>query len=350
MQTSMGESDPNTEEERLPEERSKRASIVLTQPAHHAIKQAANAQQPALPSPATLRAKLDDLQHEILVATDVCSIKQLNDQLAVARTWARRMQLAFDGQNRFAELELRSARRLGEILGTTVRQGRPRKWSTKSTLSGYPSGLPEGISRDRSSKCQRIAAIDQEAFDSFIERSNKDGLRISEARALRLLAPKTDEQRKTPRRRRDAIAGTLPLSVVERVARLMDVNVLVGQELRTFSGARVIAPLDLKTGDIRGDIFLSECPTPNRWLAELAEQCDQEACNQVIVALPPAPHASWFKQIELHGWSCCFLRGEEHTIAYHGRRRHGFWAAFQDVGAVLHGHAYDPRDGDIEGF
>lgn len=303
----------------------------------------------SLGSAAALRQRLDDLQREIVVASDVASIKRLNDQLAVARTWARRMQLAFDGQNRFAELELRSARRLGELLAETVRQGRPRKESTQSTVSGYPKGLPEGITRDRSSKCQRIAAIDEDAFEEFLEVCKQDGHRISEARLLRVLGRRSAAIRASTKKQRVA-ARFLPASVLERVTRLMDVDVVVGDEVQTFAGACVVAAKRLATDALHGDVFVGECPDPKRWLEGLAVHCRAEACNQVVVALPVATQARWFKQIELHGWSCCFLRDVEVLLAYSGRRRHGFWAAFQDVGTVLHGHAYDPRDGELEDF
>lgn len=292
---------------------------------------------PTLPSDAVLRRVLDNLERQIALATDARHIKFLSDQLATAKEWARRMDMAFDGQNRFAELELRSARRLGEVLRATVKSGRPRKRSTGTTVSGHADhGLPAGVTRDRSSKCQRIAAIDADKFEQFIAESKAKRILISERRALRVVGDSPRRRSKT--RRRPTIVEhdePAPAEVIDAVARFLAVDVLVGEPTGLLPAAKVIAPALAQPSHLRGDVFVATCPDPAAWLEELANLRLRGPVAQVILALRASTGAAWFKLVERHGWSCCFPSQTELLVAYHGPRHHGFWTTFQALGAVL---------------
>ncbi|MCK5943249.1 MAG: hypothetical protein KAI24_14815 [Planctomycetes bacterium] len=292
---------------------------------------------------AALAPVLDRLQQAITVANDASSLKHLNDQLALAREWARRMRLAFDGQNRFAELELRSARRLGQILGETVKPGRPAKRSKGSTVSS--GGLPDGITRDRSSKCQRIAAIEPEAFERFLEDCKRQGLLISEGRLLRTFYPTRSRSSPKPRadathpRPRDVRASA---RIVEATQRLFAVDVVVGEPQDAITDAEVVPPDGLRSEHLRGNMFFATCPDPRKWLPKLVSYREQGRFAQAVVTLPAAPGAPWFRNLERGGWTCCFEDEGEVAVLYIGPRRHGFWVAFHDIGTILHGSAVEP--------
>lgn len=115
-------------------------------------------ESPLVPIPSRDAAQLqmlEQLSAALAQATDIESVKRLGDQAAVAREMFRRMGIARDGQNRFAELELRSARRIGELLQKEVQRGRPTKRYSRSTVS-EPRKL--GRSRGRRSGCRRQSA------------------------------------------------------------------------------------------------------------------------------------------------------------------------------------------------
>ena len=80
-------------------------------------------------------------------------------------------------------------------------------------------------------------------------------------------------------------------------------------------------------------------PDPAEWLPALCRKEVQEA----VVVLPCSPGADWFQKLEDGKWLCCFTRGAAMPtlIAYRGQRKHAFWLAFHEMGAILHAGDHD---------
>src|SRR5262245_3971968 len=86
-----------------------------------------------------------ELQSVLSAASDPMVVRQLECRAKVLQELCRTERAAFDNQNHFAEMALRCARKLGEILKDTVQQGRPKKRYSAGTFS-TAAQLPFGIS------------------------------------------------------------------------------------------------------------------------------------------------------------------------------------------------------------
>lgn len=111
--------------------------------------------------------KWDKIRNEIELAKDIQTLSQLSNKLEAIRVMAKQSKQSLEVQNRIAEYRLRVERKKGEWLKENTRkpeEGRPSKVSTDSTL------LKDiGISRDESSKAQRIANLNKDEFEKYIE-------------------------------------------------------------------------------------------------------------------------------------------------------------------------------------
>ena len=76
--------------------------------------------------------------------------------------------------------QLRIARRIGEVLAQTVRPGNPHL-SNDATVGP----LPKGVTRDQSSRWQKLAAMRPELFEDYLASANKPSLNGALKHALR---------------------------------------------------------------------------------------------------------------------------------------------------------------------
>jgi N6-adenosine-specific RNA methylase IME4 len=103
-------------------------------------------------------------------------------------------------QNRCAEIRLRAERKLGELLTTTPRlHGRPKSVPDENTL---PRLSDFGITRKLSHRVQRLAAIPEPDFDSWLRQAQHHQREIT-ARLLLTIC----EQRQAAVRNRKRIVG-----------------------------------------------------------------------------------------------------------------------------------------------
>ena len=126
----------------------------------------------------------------------------LADQAAALQVYARRAKLGMVAQNRCAEIRLRAERKLGELLTTTPRlRGRPKSVLDENTL---PTLSDLGV-RDRkiSYRAQRLAAIPQRDFDSWLRRAHHHELEIT----TRLLLTICEQRQAAARNRKRIIGG-----------------------------------------------------------------------------------------------------------------------------------------------
>jgi N6-adenosine-specific RNA methylase IME4 len=126
----------------------------------------------------------------------------LANQATALEVYARRAKLGMVAQNRCAELRLRAERKLGELLTTTPRlHGRPKSVPDENTL---PSLSDLGV-RDRklSHRAQRLAAIPQRDFDSWLRQAHHHQFEIT----TRLLLTICEQRQAAARNRKRIIGG-----------------------------------------------------------------------------------------------------------------------------------------------
>jgi len=126
-------------------------------------------------------ALLDRAQAAIEEATTVRQVKEIRDKAEALETYAKRVEYGGILQKRCNEIRLRAERKAGEILKDTVKAGRPKKVVQHDNTS-----LPDlGITRDQSSKWQKIAEIPEKNFENAVKEgpSERDLLRLAKALA-----------------------------------------------------------------------------------------------------------------------------------------------------------------------
>ena len=106
-------------------------------------------------------AQLDD-------CTDVDYLTDLHNQ---ARGFTEVLRKNKEQARKMMAAQVRIARRIGEVLSQTVRPGNPQL--SKGTTIG---GLPKGITRDQSSKCQKLAAMPEEVFEEYLATAKKPSM------------------------------------------------------------------------------------------------------------------------------------------------------------------------------
>ena len=106
-----------------------------------------------------LAARNDELRDE------VTHLRQLEARLAALEAMAKKFDLAFEEILRLAVFRPRTERALGAHLAQTVKRGGDRPKFPRGTL---PHGLPDWVDKKRSSAFQKLAAIPDAVFESYL--------------------------------------------------------------------------------------------------------------------------------------------------------------------------------------
>jgi hypothetical protein len=141
--------------------------------------------------------RYDAARKAIAAAHRVDEVKQIRDKAEAVRVYAKQAG-DFELQNRAAEIRLRAERRAGELLADMAKnpgtrgEGRPRKDGTKIRRSSNTTAYPPpklveiGVTRDQSSKWQRLAKmIDDATFDRALTQARDKNGELTTAALLR---------------------------------------------------------------------------------------------------------------------------------------------------------------------
>jgi hypothetical protein len=322
----------------------------LEPPAAAARDLALVAAAPSANLPERMHVPIEAMELALERSDDGESLKQLQ---AAAATWeaaARRFEVARGELVRLAVFRLRVERKLGAELMRLVRRGGDRPRSTKVTL--VEGRLPFGLTKQMAAKYRQLAAIADAEFQRYLDWAEGEH-RVPSANGARAFACRDDgeasvRRRGVDRRPRVAVPSVVPASVVDAL-RFMEVEVVVGAA--SCGSARCVPAATAKSGDLRGRVFVAECPDPATWVPKLAALRGRAAIEEVLVLVPPSTDEAWFKALEEGGWSCCFLRGEHSgaIAAYLGSRGSAFWLVFRQLGAVFgcspESRVHNPRSG-----
>ncbi len=144
----------------------------------------------------TALIRYDAARKAIAAAHRVDEAKKIRDKAEAVRTYAK-LAGDLDMQNMAAEIRIRAERRAGQLLSDmeknpgTRGEGRPRKDGTKIRRSvgptAYPPTLDEiGISKDQSSKWQRLALlVDESTFEKALVQAREKNGELTNAALLR---------------------------------------------------------------------------------------------------------------------------------------------------------------------
>jgi len=146
--------------------------------------------------------KWDKIRNEIEQARDIQELTTLSDKLEAIRAIAKQSKASLEVQNKIAEYRLRVERKKGEWLDDNVQQGgdkRSEDYKSKSTASTLI--LKDiGITKDESSKAQRIAKLDEKDFEGYIEETKATNDEVTLSGVIKLAKQimreeKIDEQK-----------------------------------------------------------------------------------------------------------------------------------------------------------
>jgi hypothetical protein len=181
--------------------------------------------------------------------TRVEDAKKHMDMGVAAKVWVKRRQLGVEAQNTATELVLRAERHIGELLKQQPerhRGGRPGKKPV--TREGQVSTLKQaGISRNLSSRAQKLASVPPEKFDAVIRAAKKQGQEISGNEIVKQLTrPAVPDVKRPPRDKiADAVIVTETASPAEQV--IARIRTFIEEQLETSSDdVRVAVALALR--------------------------------------------------------------------------------------------------------
>ena len=124
----------------------------------------------------------DKAKAELALAGDIDTIKDMRDKAEAIRAYMKQAKESLEIQNRAAEIKIRAERRGGEILGGMVKAGNPQL-----SHDGTIKVSDIGITRNTSSRWQKMATLPEEKFEAYISESNDLESEITTAGVLRLV-------------------------------------------------------------------------------------------------------------------------------------------------------------------
>jgi 16S rRNA G966 N2-methylase RsmD len=121
-------------------------------------------------------ALLDQGRRLLALARSAGDAKQLRDQAAAVERYLRQQKYAEGAALDATELKVRAERRVGELLGETVRPGgngsnQHEQSSPRVTIAH----IPDSVSRNQSSKWQRVAALPDDVFEQEVAAGRERG-------------------------------------------------------------------------------------------------------------------------------------------------------------------------------
>lgn len=127
--------------------------------------------------------KWDQMRKEIEEAKDIHELGNMSDKLEAIRIWAKQSKASLKVQNKIAEYRLRVERKKGGWLKENVRKG----GKGKKILDSIDTSLKDiGISWDESSRAQKIANLNNEQFENYINEAEETEKEITLSGAIKL--------------------------------------------------------------------------------------------------------------------------------------------------------------------
>lgn len=266
----------------------------------------------------------------------------LHDLRRLVSAWqavAQKCSLAFEESMRLAIYRLRVERALGGELAQTVSRGGfgSKSHGATSGSGGCSSPLPDGVSKHDARRYRQLAAISDSDFSRYLAHMKQAGRLPTSAGARRFAGTSSPGPAKRSRRRGRAEKITLPSDILERLTRIMEIDVVVGEET-VPAKRRVQYSASPDRAVLRGNLLVCACAHPEKWLPALVRLRERALVEQAVVVAPAEVWAPWFGLVD-GNWRCCFLagvqlRGVGVVLLHHGARAEAFSAVLGDRGWV----------------
>lgn len=139
------------------------------------------------PAQGRILVQLEHICHTLAEVKTLDEAKQLRDQAEAIRHYLKEQEYGLEAANHAAEIKLRAERRLGELLQEmpNAPQGKPSRFAYHDGTQ-IPRLDELGISRNDSSRWQRIANVPQEHFERHVAEVLDKKQELTSAGVLRL--------------------------------------------------------------------------------------------------------------------------------------------------------------------
>ncbi len=131
----------------------------------------------------TVLTNYDALKAALAATVEFDEVKAIRDRAEALRVYTQQIGESPALQNQIAEIRIRAERRAGELLREMPKRkgaagGRDARSSSTTTLEDL------GISKDQSSRYQKLAAIPEDDFEQRLEASKQAGRQLTTAAIL----------------------------------------------------------------------------------------------------------------------------------------------------------------------
>ncbi len=326
--------DPATSAERTnPSEPSKNGQVdAAERPDGGGAPSAGGQMQPAIFGPVDSGIIVPSSEQFALMRAEAKAAGKLKDLRKLAAAWqavAEKCDLAFEELFRLAVFRLEVERDLGMQLAQTIRRGGDR--------TNYPRGslLPDGVTWKQSAGYQNLAAIPEDVFRAYVERS-RGAERTPSSRGARAFAGARSAKTHRAPRPKKAPASDVVLSpkLLEACVRCLgDIDVMVGKV--KAKAAVCFAELGELTKTAQGKWLVVGAADPTGSVRRVVELRESGRIEEAIVALPRDIDAAWWSSLSTGQWSICVPSERGSPIVAHiGGHVRGFSLVFAALGVV----------------
>lgn len=130
--------------------------------------------------------KLDRARTAIVQAKTLCEVKEIRDQAEAMRVYAKQAKDSLEIQNHCAEIKLRAERRAGEMLASSKKLHGARGAGKKVESNDAIPLKDLGVSRDESSRWQRVASVPESKFEEHIAETIETKKELTTVSVLKL--------------------------------------------------------------------------------------------------------------------------------------------------------------------
>lgn len=282
------------------------------------------------------------IEHELTLADTPSKVKSIDDKLAVIQELFRKERRALSNQNKLATLRIKAQRRGGELLASTVRQGRPKKRSHDETFS-----LPEGIDKNTSFRWQALAEIAEKTLEDYLKLQEECGEEVTTAGLQRFVEGKRDGVHYSS----ESEEWNTPKGIVELVLAVLgevDLDPCSNSKKKPNVPAKKVFTKSEHglAYEWEGKVYMNPPygQVLAEWIEKLASEFEAGRVVEALALVPSRTDTEWFRR--LHHYPRCFLFGRlkfgdqespapfPSMVVYLGRRIEAFVEVFRAVGDI----------------